>query len=283
MFRENYEYQNWREVPLAEFKARWPSFSPEEIACNGDGKLMLNFRALDMLQKLRTKIGRPMILNSAYRSPAYNKKIGGATNSMHMRGLAFDCRMENHNPELFERAAVELGFRGIGHYPGSNFMHVDARVSDRVVRWQGTGSNARWFFTAASRPAPAMARSASPSAVPASLLGSRPQGLMTDAELVNVIADGEVSGEEVIDVVGEVINSLPVNQRFHPAIPPTVVMLAKRFWPLIGPALVGPLTTLATTPGPVGWVVAGGMLVVALGGTYYLFQRGTHGPEHENA
>lgn len=279
MLKENYEYRSWCEVPVSKFKARWPNFSPEEIACNGDGKVMLNFRALDMLQKLRTKIGRPLILNSAYRSPAYNKKIGGATNSMHMRGIAFDVRMDNHNPETFERAAVELGFRGIGHYPGSNFMHIDGRVSDRVVRWQGTGNNARWFFTAASRPAPAPARAAglmTAFSTSAATPVSTPAASFIGSNL-------KVDPDEVIDVIGDVIDALPVQRDFNAPIPPGAVQVLKRFWPLIAPALLGPLTTLSTTAGPVGWAVSAGMLIVALGGTYYVYSRSAQGSEHENA
>jgi len=274
--RENYEYQSWREVPMAEFKARWPNFSPEEIACNGDGKVMLNFRALDMLQKLRIKIGRPLILNSAYRSPAYNKKIGGAKASKHMEGIAFDVRMDNHNPEQFERAAVELGFRGIGHYPGSNFMHVDARKSDSVVRWVGTGANAKWFFTANTRPAAApLGAMRNPTPMAASLLGS--------TEIADALTTGKVDADDVLDVVGEIIDTLPVNEQFHPAIPPSAVVLLKRFWPLVAPALAGPLAALAEGSSWVAMGVSGGLLVVALGGTAYLLIRGRQGPEHENA
>lgn len=152
MLRENFVYAHWKDVPVAEFKARWPSFSPQELAskgtvANGAGKVMLNFRALDMLQALRNKLGRPLILNSAYRTPEHNRAVGGAKNSNHMQAIAYDVRMDNHNPEAFERAAVEVGFRGIGHYPSSNFMHVDARQTSTVVRFKGTGANNRWFFS----------------------------------------------------------------------------------------------------------------------------------------
>ena len=33
--------------------------------------------------------------------------------------------MANHDPEAFEAAAREVGFRGFGFYPRSGFMHVD--------------------------------------------------------------------------------------------------------------------------------------------------------------
>jgi zinc D-Ala-D-Ala carboxypeptidase len=104
---------------------RWPNFSPEEIACRGGGKTRINEPALDRLQALRDKLGVPLIVNSAYRSPAYNRKVGGAKRSMHLQGAAFDISMANHDPVSFEAAARAVGFTGFGFYPRQNFMHVD--------------------------------------------------------------------------------------------------------------------------------------------------------------
>lgn len=144
--RDKHIYAQWQDISVDLFKARWPSFSPQELACKGTGRVMLDFRALDMLQALRNRLGRPIILTSAYRSPEHNTAVGGARRSNHMEGIAYDVVMTNQNPELFERAAVASGFRGIGHYPASNFMHIDARISENVVRFKGTGRNNRWFF-----------------------------------------------------------------------------------------------------------------------------------------
>lgn len=144
--KDNYVYASWRDVNAQEFQQRWPNFSPQELACKGTGQVLLNFRALDMLQRLRNELGRPLIITSAYRSPEHNAAVGGASRSNHMQGIAFDVVMANQNPEAFERAAVKAGFRGIGHYPASNFMHIDARRTDNVVRFKGNGRNNRWFF-----------------------------------------------------------------------------------------------------------------------------------------
>lgn len=124
-------YKSWRDVPKENW--RWPNFSPEEIACRGDGTILVNAAAMDALQALRAKLGKPLMLNSAYRSPAYNKKVGGASHSQHLLGKAFDVSMENHIPADFEIAAASVGFQGFGHYPKQNFMHVDI------------GPKRRWF------------------------------------------------------------------------------------------------------------------------------------------
>ena len=86
---------------------RWPNFSPAEIACRGTGKLLVNEPALDKLQTLRDRLGKPLIVLSAYRSPEHNRAVGGATHSKHMVGAAFDIAMTNHDPSNLETACIK--------------------------------------------------------------------------------------------------------------------------------------------------------------------------------
>ncbi len=116
-------YKHWRDVP--ERSWRWKNFSPAEIACRGSGSLRINEEALDKLQALRDRLGKPLIVRSAYRSPAHNRAVGGAPRSKHMDGTAFDIAMTNHDPVAFEAAARAVGFLGFGYYPRSGFMHID--------------------------------------------------------------------------------------------------------------------------------------------------------------
>jgi zinc D-Ala-D-Ala carboxypeptidase len=121
-------YPHWRNVPRELW--RWPNFSPEEIACRGTGKILINELALDRLQHLRSIIGKPMIVTSAYRSPEHNRTLkGAAANSRHMIGDAFDVSMANQDPHDFEAAARACGFTAFGYYPSSNFMHIDCGPS----------------------------------------------------------------------------------------------------------------------------------------------------------
>ena len=116
-------YRHWRDVP--ERAWRWKNFSPAEIACRGTGQLKLHPEAMDKLQALRDRLGKPLIVRSAYRSPEHNRRVGGARRSKHMDGTAFDIAMANHDPVAFETAAREVGFLGFGAYPRSGFMHID--------------------------------------------------------------------------------------------------------------------------------------------------------------
>ena len=116
-------FRHFRDVPVTLW--RWPNFSPAEIACRGTGQLKLRPAALDKLQALRDRLGKPLIVRSAYRSPEHNRAVGGAPRSKHMIGAAFDIAMSNHDPAAFEAAARAVGFLGFGFYPRSGFMHVD--------------------------------------------------------------------------------------------------------------------------------------------------------------
>jgi len=115
-------------VPLEHW--RWPNFTPAELACKGTGKVMIDERSLDLLQSLRTMLGKPIYVNSAYRSPKHNKAVGGASQSQHKLARAYDVDMKNHDPSNFESMARGAGFTGFGFYPpkpngGHNFIHVD--------------------------------------------------------------------------------------------------------------------------------------------------------------
>jgi len=116
-------FRHFRDVPQNLW--RWKNFSPAEVACRGTGQLKLHPEALDKLQALRDRLGKPLILRSAYRSPEHNRAVGGAKASKHMDGTAFDVAMSNHDPAAFEAAAREVGFLGFGYYPRSGFMHID--------------------------------------------------------------------------------------------------------------------------------------------------------------
>jgi hypothetical protein len=47
-------------------------------------------------------IGRPRIINSAYRNPARNRSVGGAPGSKHLEGIAVDLRNETRTLEEWQ-------------------------------------------------------------------------------------------------------------------------------------------------------------------------------------
>ena len=136
-------------VALAEFPRdgwRWANFAPEEVACK-DGSILIHPPSLDKLQRLRNAVGKPMQLTSAYRSAAYNERVGGAAGSMHLAARAFDVQMAGlypHDPHEFERLARRAGFTGFGFYPDQGFMHIDTGPArEWGKRWPAYEDEAR--------------------------------------------------------------------------------------------------------------------------------------------
>jgi len=60
------------------------NFTISEFACNdGSDVVLISQQLVSILQKIRNWAKAPVHINSAYRTPTYNKKIGGATYSQH--------------------------------------------------------------------------------------------------------------------------------------------------------------------------------------------------------
>lgn len=114
-------YAHYEDVPASAW--RWPNFTPKEIASKGNGSLLVHEPSMDALQKLRDMLGRPIIINSAYRDPAHNKAVGGSKMSMHLEGKAFDIALDGHDKVYLRNKAEKAGFTGFGYY--NTFLHVD--------------------------------------------------------------------------------------------------------------------------------------------------------------
>ena len=125
-----------------------PNFSPQEFHCKCDeycdGPSPHPDRTRHLawtLQRVRDEVGFPVRINSAYRCPAHNKNIGGATHSKHLEGIAADIDVMGVNPkdvadkveELMTSGAIPNG--GLGRY--NTFTHVDIRQGP--ARWGSNG------------------------------------------------------------------------------------------------------------------------------------------------
>ena len=89
------------------------------------------------LQTLRDYVGRPIKINSAYRCPKHNKKIGGSETSQHLLGKAADITVQSLKPievytiieDLIDFGVMLQG--GLGLY--DTFVHTDIRRTR--ARW----------------------------------------------------------------------------------------------------------------------------------------------------
>lgn len=78
-------------------------------------------RLLGVLEAIRMHAGRPLPIVSGGRSPADNERVGGASNSFHLRWEAADIPAGYVNLEEARRA----GAGGCGIDPDGWVVHVD--------------------------------------------------------------------------------------------------------------------------------------------------------------
>ena len=112
------------------------NFKVREFACkDGSDVIFISDGLVQVLQAIRSHFGKPVTINSAYRTPAYNKKVGGETYSQHQYGTAADIVVAGVSPAEVASYAETLliGTGGIGVY--GTFTHIDVRKVKS--RWKG--------------------------------------------------------------------------------------------------------------------------------------------------
>lgn len=117
-------------------KALSANFKVREFACkDGSDVIFISNGLVQVLQAIRSHFGKAVTINSAYRTPAYNKKVGGETYSQHQYGTAADIVVSGVSPkDVAAYAETLLPYTGgIGIY--STFTHVDVRAMKS--RWKG--------------------------------------------------------------------------------------------------------------------------------------------------
>ena len=71
-------------------------------------------RVCEWLEVLRERAGGPIRINSGYRSPQLNKKVGGVPTSNHLTGCAADIRVDNME-QLIRYATILLDYADESH------------------------------------------------------------------------------------------------------------------------------------------------------------------------
>lgn len=132
---------------------QWEGFAPGELI----ERYPLDWRfdrALQLaatFEDIRVALGnKPIAINSAYRTSAYNRAVSGAKLSQHVSGRALDIRHPSVKPAAVYaaiRAMAAAGklplLGGVGQY--SKFVHIDVRprVNGRLAVWFGAGIGSR--------------------------------------------------------------------------------------------------------------------------------------------
>lgn len=113
-------------------------FHVHEFACSDGTDVLLIHPALpDLLETIRAHFISPVIVNSGFRTHAYNETLpGSAEDSPHLWGMAADIIVDGVPPDAVADFAETLGVGGLGRY--DTFTHVDVRGQDR--RWDNRTS-----------------------------------------------------------------------------------------------------------------------------------------------
>lgn len=115
---------------LSEFESKDGADTPPDV--------IKNLRQLAKnLEVIRSNVGKPIKVNSGYRSPEHNKSVRGEDNSQHLKGKAADITVSGYTPTqlaavifmLIEKGQISQG--GVGIYP--TFIHYDIR--GKKARW----------------------------------------------------------------------------------------------------------------------------------------------------
>ena len=96
-------------------------------------------RLAAFLQTIRNELHLPIIVNSAYRSPEVNAKVGGVSSSYHVKGLAADIRCSDMDKLLTILHSHLMEIDQLGIYYNSTtqlWFHIGLQEEGKSPRTQ---------------------------------------------------------------------------------------------------------------------------------------------------
>ena len=96
-------------------------------------------RLASFLQTIRNELRLPIIVNSAYRSPEVNAKVGGVSSSYHVKGLAADIRCNDMDKLLTILHSHLMEIDQLGIYYNSTtqlWFHIGLPEEGKAPRTQ---------------------------------------------------------------------------------------------------------------------------------------------------
>lgn len=113
------------------------NFTTKEFCDSAAKHSMVSMDLITKLQKMRELLGKPILVNSGYRSPETQQRLRdqgyqtASSISTHQVGCAADIRSPGVNTDELEKVARQAGFESVG--VAKTFIHVDTRPGYR--RW----------------------------------------------------------------------------------------------------------------------------------------------------
>lgn len=104
-------------------------FKVREFACkDGSQVVFIDTHLVAILDILRNQVGKPVYINSGYRTPTRNKEVGGAKYSYHMRGMAADIRVNGMAAKEIANKLNAIIPDECGIIVYSTWVHIDTRT-----------------------------------------------------------------------------------------------------------------------------------------------------------
>lgn len=98
---------------------------------DGADRVLVHPDLIKVLQAVRDSSGKPLVINSGYRTTSHNKRVGGVSNSTHTKGMAADTWFSGDalHPSLLAKFYEVAGAKCIIYYPEKGMVHTDCRKS----------------------------------------------------------------------------------------------------------------------------------------------------------
>ena len=111
----------------ADFGKLSEHFKAKEFQCKDKTEdLLVATELIETLEKIRNHFNEPVIINSGYRTPSWNSKVNGTSNSYHCKGMAADIVVKEHSSREVAKYADSIMEQG-GVIRYTNFVHIDVR------------------------------------------------------------------------------------------------------------------------------------------------------------
>ena len=121
------------------------NFLLREFRCrDGSDAILLDSTLVKLLQSVRDHFGSAVSITSAYRTPAHNRSVNGATSSYHVRGQAADFTVTGVSNRDVAKYLQDIGAKGIGLYDYTGgFVHINTR--EKKYFWQQYSRNSKYY------------------------------------------------------------------------------------------------------------------------------------------
>lgn len=140
-FTDWFEAQGFRHFRAHEFTGYFGAVRKGVKNSTPPKKLWKNIvPTLRIVDDLRESFGKPCRILSSYRSPDYNRTVGGVALSQHLQFTALDIAFSGVSAKRVYERLLEWRRNGkftggLGYYPSSGFVHIDTRGSNST--WRG--------------------------------------------------------------------------------------------------------------------------------------------------